>query len=259
VNDLKPPPTKKEAPLMGQMMGQLERDIYEGFKDMALPYSKDLPNVDWGNPWHRLCVAQHHGTPTRLLDWSDRYAVAAYFAVMDDAKPTDSALWCLDLAKLSSISNGKFGHRKKRHGFRIDKLPTDTSFFGDGSKPTIGPIHSIPDGIFAVIQPPDIAPRIVKQGGLFSVVISFDDSQFIWDHLPLIFEIEKTLGKGNHILHKITIPSANRPTIRTQLEESATDPSDLFPDLIGLGMYFSFLRSTDFNNNLHLARKPGGP
>lgn len=56
-----------------------------------------------------LALAQHHGLPTRLLDWSWDWRVAAFFAAKDnfdkdpstDARPTAFAVWTLDADALN--------------------------------------------------------------------------------------------------------------------------------------------------------------
>jgi FRG domain len=55
-----------------------------------------------GNKLAVAALAQHHGIPTFLLDWSDNSLVAAYFASQVVGFEKDICIWALDMSHLNS-------------------------------------------------------------------------------------------------------------------------------------------------------------
>jgi hypothetical protein len=67
----------------------------------ATNYESPLPEYDDIVSW--IMLMQHHGTPTRLLDWTTSILVALYFAVNED-NSEDGELWAVDPFALNKLS-----------------------------------------------------------------------------------------------------------------------------------------------------------
>ena len=92
MNRVKPPTVAREKSLLRQ------------FKDQALPYLDYTPESDW--EW--LAIAQHHGLPTRLLDWTRNPLVALYFAIPFEDKDDDGLVYIFRKGQTSNPEGSPF-------------------------------------------------------------------------------------------------------------------------------------------------------
>jgi hypothetical protein len=91
---------------------QIERDTYREFEIQAR-----LTGAQ--NILERLSVAQHHGVPTRLLDWTLNLTIGAYFAVFAQDHG-DAAVWALDLTRYPFPN--AMGRPHRNGGFTLEKI-----------------------------------------------------------------------------------------------------------------------------------------
>ena len=125
IGRIKLPPSYKTQSSMSKEKN--EKEILRLFKERALPYLDFVPETDWD--W--LALGQHHGLPTRLLDWTRNPLVACYFAV-EKKSNDDSMIYAYHNRYYISFSNNPKPFDYKKAGKFIPRniTPRITSQVG---------------------------------------------------------------------------------------------------------------------------------
>jgi hypothetical protein len=181
-----------------------EGAIYKRFVQNATQLIEHPPTDEWD--W--LFMMQHHGAPTRLLDWSESPLAALYFATADPRKDAgDSALWCLDPIALNRKANLSFAYELELPAFRDKALDNYLPSHVDPKTP-MSPVAAIG---------PRSTKRMAAQLGSFTVNHS--------THEPL-----EKLYDGDHVWRYV-IPGGARATVRSELQHLGYSSLTLFPDI----------------------------
>ena len=73
----------------------VEYRLVREFKRQAQHFIESLPKADDILEW--LSIMRHHGAPTRLLDWTYSFYVAAHFAINRARPKSRCAIWAIDV------------------------------------------------------------------------------------------------------------------------------------------------------------------
>lgn len=199
---------------LGGDFGRLERHLIRNFRKYAYLESGDNASL-----WNLLAMAQHHGLPTRLLDWTYSPYVALHF-VTDDIERTavDGAIWCIDYTKTNRLLPSPLLTALRRE--EADAFSTEMLDAVAGSLRKLEELGTDPFLVF--FEPPSLGPRIVNQFALFSVLSTARTSVTDW------------LVVHPDAFRKILVPHSLKWEIRDKLDQANVNERVLFPGLDGL-------------------------
>lgn len=197
----------------------LECILYYDFLSYAGPLMGNR-----NSSWDILFAMQHHGLPTRLLDWSETFAVALYFALKNyllnrnnqnkTRKLPEPAIWILEPFELNNgSSEGKLLYNPE-----TDFTVTYQELFIDET----GTL----DGKVIALIPSKSVQRLVAQKGVFTL------------HQDISSPIEELYP---NYVKKFVIPKDAIPKAIEFLQLAGMNEFSLFPDLDGLARHLKHL------------------
>ena len=208
---------------LGKPYPNLERNLLKQFQKYA-----HRSVVERDTDWHWLSVAQHHGLPTRLLDWTYSPLVALHFATaeLEPQPQIDSAIWKVNYSQVHDLLQGGETESLKKLGariFTVDSLAETIPSIEELSKKS-SPNANYHIAVF--FEPPSIDDRIVNQFAYFSVISDAFMPFDAWLQLP---HVANTVSAT-----KIVIPAGLKWEIRDKLDQSNVNERVIMPGLDGL-------------------------
>lgn len=206
---------------LGGPYEKLEHHLLRNFRKYA-----HRAVVEQDSTWNWLSVAQHHGLPTRLLDWTYSPLVAMHFATADTSKfDIDGVIWKVNYLGVHTFLPEELKSvlsRVKAYAFDVQMLSAAVQ--------SLEELDALSPDQFAVfIEPPSIDDRIVNQFALFSMMSRASARLDLW--------LDERAEQCPWIAERIVIPASVKWEIRDKLDQANMTERVLFPGLDGLSTW----------------------
>ncbi len=193
----------------------LERHLIRNFRKYAHQATPGPTSWDW------VALGQHHGLPTRLLDWTFSPLVALHFATAV-APEQQAALWAVDVAGAHERLPAALREDLEREGMMLA-----TTDLLARHAPEPGDLQALEeDGPFALfLEPPSLDQRIVNQAAVLSVISD-----------PTC-QMDEWLDANQDLWHAWRLPCEVKNEVRIRLDQMQITERVLLPGLDGLAAY----------------------
>jgi hypothetical protein len=237
---------------------QLERQVLGVFANHLVTYVQHLPR----NDWESLAIAQHHGLPTRFMDWTTNPLVALYFAAretkMDEGdKLMNSAVYVLtsEPVRFSELSRPKAETITPVSDLATTPATPTSAYdsFGledtdehqeppdivspENKKTSIATVQTEkekrPEPALPVVSPFDITENVIYDPPHVSPRIRAQDGVLLACHQPL-----EPLEEKDYL--EIIITHEAHDDIRRRLDQYGVFDKQLFPDLDGIAKWLKY-------------------
>ena len=220
---------------LGGPYPQLERHLLRNFVKYAHGQVSDRDST-----WFWLTLGQHHGLPTRLLDWTHSPLAGLHFATSNlDHFDRDGAVWIVDYAKLNTQTPQLLADALEAEGCQIFTTEMLTELESpqrsqrsanlvqtEMNITSLDDFDALSEEDFLIFfEPPSLDDRVVNQFALFSVMSNVSRP------------VDDFLAQHPECARVVVIPSQLKPEIRDKLDLANINERVLFPGLDGLSSW----------------------
>lgn len=200
------------------------RDLLFRFQQQAHHYLLHTPARDDLSSWFALM--QHHGVPTRFLDWTLSPYVGMYFALEEESQGENkcSAVWAIDLQWLENRGQELLQEKG------VAEFPTDACLRAEYINSLLSQSK---DGEAAIIkvEPLETAERMSAQQGFFLCKL-FHIASFNQTLMRMMIKPEAV---ERPVVRKLEIEGAHRIEFLQNLRAMNIHRASLFPGIDGFG------------------------
>jgi hypothetical protein len=203
-------------------VSRIEKHLFNNFKKYAHQRVSDKKS-----DWYWMSLAQHHGLPTRLLDWTYSPFVALHFATDDLYKMNeDGVIWCVNFRVIQ-----RFLHPELRDALQNEDLSVfSIEMLEEKFQPYSKFDSDEGSGDFVLFfEPPSLDERIINQVALFSFTSRPNTKLNEW--------LQSKVKIDPHVYKKITFSKDLKWEIRDKLDQANVNERVLFPGLDGLSSW----------------------
>ena len=172
--------------------------------------------------WKQMMIGQHHGLPTRLMDWTYSPLIALHFACtennFDKLEKRDFVVWRFDMKGANKNLPRRYREALKRERTFVFSVDTLTSIVDSIEQYDI----DMGSEAFVNIEPPSVDQRIINQYSFFSIIPAG------------IEDIEDFLDKHTDHTIRYIIKKELRWAVRDMLDQFNISERIMYPGLDGL-------------------------